>query len=313
MVSVETVIYVIVFLPFFGAIGALLLFRYLGERIAYFCASIALVCFLGVLRLGTILKNSGPMQTTVPWIPAFDIAMRFYIDGLALLIALLASGVGILIFVFSRGYMHGESKLQRYYIILLIFMGSMIGIAFAGDLIVLFVFWELTSLSSFGLIGHYTESRSARYAARKSMLITVGGGLFLLVGFLLLGSVVNSYNLVWLLNHSTSVQNALESNNVFTIVVLLIGIGAAAKSAQFPLHIWLPNAMEAPTPVSAFLHSATMVKAGVYLVGRMRPLLLDGGDQWMLLFATLGLVTMTVTALLAVGASDIKELLAYST
>ncbi|MFB6266900.1 MAG: hydrogen gas-evolving membrane-bound hydrogenase subunit E, partial [Halodesulfurarchaeum sp.] len=198
-----------------------------------------------------------------------------------------------------------------YYTTLLVFMGSMLGVAFAADLIALFVFWELTSLSSFVLIGHYTGERSSRYAARKAMLITVGGGLFMLVGFLMLASVTGTFDLVAMLEQGAQVRASLRDAGLLIPVIALLGIGAAAKSAQVPLHIWLPNAMEAPTPVSAFLHSATMVKAGVYLVGRFRPLLLT--DEWMLVFAAMGLVTMTVTAVLAVAATDIKELLAYST
>jgi multicomponent Na+:H+ antiporter subunit A len=176
-------------------------------------------------------------------------------------------------------------------------------------------------VSSFLLIGHHYRTESSQYAARKSMLVTVAGGLFMLAGFLVLhvvagdvAGVESTYRLAGegsLLANADAVRAALETRGLLVPVLLLVGVGAAAKSAQVPLHLWLPNAMEAPTPVSAFLHSATMVKAGVYLVGRFRPLLFT--PEWLLVFATLGLLTMTVTAILAVAASDIKELLAYST
>ncbi|WP_338728124.1 hydrogen gas-evolving membrane-bound hydrogenase subunit E [Haladaptatus sp. DJG-WS-42] len=303
-------------LPFLGAALVPVVYRALGERTAYFAAAIALACFALVAsqygRVGAV---------TIPWIPELGVSLTLYVDGLSLLIGFLASGVGVLILTYSGGYMHGEPGQAKYYASLLAFMGSMLGVAFAADLIALFVFWELTSLSSFMLIGHYQRKRSSQYAARKSMIITVAGGLFMLVGFLLLHHVSAqalgeaTYTLVGaetgLIENADAINEALRSSGLLVPVIALIGVGAAAKSAQVPLHIWLPNAMEAPTPVSAFLHSATMVKAGVYLVGRFRPLLV--GDEWMLIFAIMGLITMTVAAILAVGATDIKELLAYST
>ncbi|MFB6119526.1 MAG: hydrogen gas-evolving membrane-bound hydrogenase subunit E [Halobacteriaceae archaeon] len=306
----ETVVFALVFLPFLAAATVPLVFRALGERTAYYAAAVALACFaLTVSQLG----RHGAVG--VPWIPAYGVTLRFYVDGLSLLVGLLASGVGVLVFTYSGAYMHAEPGKRKYYATLLAFMGSMLGVAFAADLVALFVFWELTSVSSFLLIGHYEETAPGRYAARKSMLVTVGGGLFMLVGFLLLHDATGTFALAGtpdaLLTNPEATHAALVDAGLLWPVVALVGIGAAAKSAQWPLHIWLPNAMEAPTPVSAFLHSATMVKAGVYLVGRLRPLLV--GEEWTLLFATLGLVTMTVAAILAVAATDIKELLAYST
>ncbi|WP_254543747.1 hydrogen gas-evolving membrane-bound hydrogenase subunit E [Halomarina pelagica] len=305
-------------LPFVGAAATPLVYRWLGERTAYYAAAIAAGC------LGLLLTQYGTRGTvSVEWIPSLDVSLVLYLDGLAFLIGLLASGVGVLIFTYSGGYMHGEPGQAKYYTTLLVFMGAMLGIALAADLVALFVFWELTSVSSFVLIGHYQRRDSSLYAARKSMLITVSGGLFMLVGFLLLNYVspdalgqatfalFGTENAPGLIENAGAVREALEARGLYVPVLVLLGIGAAAKSAQVPLHVWLPNAMEAPTPVSAFLHSATMVKAGVYLVGRFRPLLLT--EEWMVFFAALGLLTMTVAAILAVGATDIKELLAYST
>ncbi|RYJ13240.1 DUF4040 domain-containing protein [Halogeometricum borinquense] len=314
------VVLAIVFLPFVAAALTPAVFRVLGERTAYFAAATALVCF-GLVSQLYLAGAHG----TVPleWIPSLGVSLAFYVDGLALLIAFLASGVGVLILTYSGGYMHGEPGQAKYYATLLAFMGSMLGVALASDLISLFVFWELTSLSSFLLIGHYTSEQSSQYAARKSMLITVSGGLFMLVGFLLLVWVSGqalpetTYSLTVLLDNADLIRQALAENGLLVPVLVLLGLGAATKSAQVPFHIWLPNAMEAPTPVSAFLHSATMVKAGVYLVGRFRPLFLPKEaplfGEWTMLFAILGLLTMTVAAILAVAATDIKELLAYST
>ncbi|MFT4930996.1 MAG: multicomponent Na+:H+ antiporter subunit A, partial [Natronomonas sp.] len=308
-----TSLLVAIFLPFAGAVAIPFVYRAIGERTAYVAAGIAAVSFLLVASL---LGSEG--LVTVQWIPSLGVALRLYVDGLALLIGFLASGIGVLILAYSGGYMHGEPFQPKYYASLLVFMGSMLGVAFAGDLIALFVFWELTSLSSFVLIGHYQRDEASKYAARKAFLITVAGGLFMLVGFVILhiaaGHVFGgeaTYSIVAMLEEPEAMRGQLREMGLFVPVLLLLGVGAAAKSAQAPLHIWLPNAMEAPTPVSAFLHAATMVKAGVYLVGRFRPLLTSG--EWSLLFVAMGLVTMTVTAILAVAATDIKELLAYST
>ncbi len=306
------VVLALVALPFAAAALTPLVYRVLGERTAYYAAAVALACF------GLVASQYGSHgSVSFEWIPALGVSLRFYVDGLSLLIGFLASGVGVLILTYSRGYMHDEPGKAKYYTALLAFMGSMLGVAFAADLISLFLFWELTSLSSFILIGHYSDQRSSQYAARKSMLITVSGGLFMLIGFLLLADVTGTFDLAYMVQNPEIVREALHGAGLFVPVLGLIAIGAAAKSAQVPLHIWLPNAMEAPTPVSAFLHSATMVKAGVYLVGRFRPVFLPEGvhgiPEWSLVFTVLGLATMTVAAILAVGATDIKELLAYST
>ncbi|RBI61038.1 Na+/H+ antiporter subunit A [halophilic archaeon] len=306
------VVLALVALPFAAAAVTPLVYRVLGERTAYYAAAVALACF------GLVASQYGTHgSVSFDWIPALGVSLRFYVDGLSLLIGFLASGVGVLILTYSRGYMHDEPGKAKYYTALLAFMGSMLGVAFAADLVALFVFWELTSLSSFILIGHYSDRASSQYAARKSMLITVSGGLFMLVGFLLLANVTGTFDLAWIVNHPEQVRESLHSAGLFVPVLGLVAIGAAAKSAQVPLHVWLPNAMEAPTPVSAFLHSATMVKAGVYLVGRFRPVFLPEGvhgiPEWSAVFTVLGLATMTIAAVLAVAATDIKELLAYST
>jgi multicomponent Na+:H+ antiporter subunit A len=308
-----------VLLPFLAAPVVALSRRWLGERVAYLAAAIAAACFTAVV---SVAGASGTVS--IPWIPAMGVSLTFHVDGLATLLAGLASGVGVLVFVYSRGYMHDEPGLAKYYGTLLAFMGSMIGVAYTSNLVVLFVFWELTSVASFLLIGHYADDAEAVTAARKALFLTTSGGLFMLVGFLALYAVSGpalgeaTWNLSAMLADSDAMRGALKADGLLVPVLLLLGVGVATKSAQVPLHGWLPGAMAAPTPVSAFLHSATMVKAGVYLVGRFRPLMLPDGvgelaAAWSGLFVTLGLSTMLVTAILAVAATDIKELLAYST
>ncbi|WP_049927507.1 hydrogen gas-evolving membrane-bound hydrogenase subunit E [Halopiger goleimassiliensis] len=302
-------------LPFLAAAATPILYRLLGERTGYAGAAVALASFL---LLATQYGAEGVVD--LPWIPSLEIALRFYVDGWALLFAMLACGIGTLIFCYSPAYMHGESNLPRFYAALLAFMGSIVGVALAADLIAIFLFWELTSLCSFVLIGHYTADDSSQYAARMAMFVTVGGGLFLLVGLLLLSLVAGdvlateaafTFDLAAMLENADAMAAGLREQGLFVPVLALFAIGAGTKSAQVPLHFWLPNAMAAPTPVSAFLHSATMVKVGVYFIGRVRPILV--GEEWLFLFATLGLTTMTVCAIMAVAATDIKELLAYST
>ncbi|THE65335.1 DUF4040 domain-containing protein [Salinadaptatus halalkaliphilus] len=308
-----TVVLAAVALPFAAAAVTPLLFHVLGERTGYAGGAVAACCF------GLLASQYGAAGTVeLAWIPSLEVTLRFTVDGWALLFALLASGIGVCVFLYSPAYMHGEPGLVRYYAALLAFMGSVIGVALAADLVAIFLFWELTSLCSFVLIGYHTDDDASLYAARMAMFVTVGGGLFLLVGFLLLSIVAGdalgpaaAFDLAAMLESSDEMQRALREAGLFVPVLGLVAIGAATKSAQVPVHFWLPNAMAAPTPVSAFLHSATMVKVGVYFVGRVRPLL--AGLEWLLLFATLGLATMTICAVLAVASTDIKELLAYST
>jgi multicomponent Na+:H+ antiporter subunit A len=298
-------------LPFAAAVLIPGLYRLLGERVGYVGAAVAAVSFGLVL---TQVETEGTVQLS--WVPSLGVAVRLHVDGLAVLFALLASGIGILIFWYASTYMHGKPDLGRFYMSLLAFMGSILGIAFAADLVVLFLFWELTSVCSFVLIGYHTDDPDSRYSARMAMLVTVGGGLCLLVGLLLLAIAAEQagqgvFALTTMLENGDAVRVALEDRGLFVPALVLLSVAAAAKSAQVPLYFWLPRAMVAPTPVSAFLHSATMVKVGVYALGRVRPLF--HGPEWLLVVATLGLVTMAVGAVLAVLAGDIKELLAYST
>jgi multicomponent Na+:H+ antiporter subunit A len=242
------------------------------------------------------------------WAPSLGIKFSFLLDGLSLLFAILISGVGALVVIYSAVYLAGHPYLGRFYAYILMFMGSMLGLVLADNLITLFVFWELTSLSSYLLIGFDHDQETTRAAALQALLVTSGGGLALLAGFLLIGDIAGSMELSSLLRSG----DVIRAHPLYAWVVLLVCVGAFTKSAQVPFHFWLPNAMVAPTPVSAYLHSATMVKAGVYLLARLTPIL-GGTETWMIALMTAGATTMIVGAFLALRQTDLKLILAYLT
>ncbi|MBD3226503.1 MAG: putative monovalent cation/H+ antiporter subunit A [Caldithrix sp.] len=242
------------------------------------------------------------------WIHGLDIHLAFYLDGLSLIFSILVTGIGGLILLFTGQYLGNAGLIGRFYSYLLLFMGSMLGLLWASDLITLFVFWELTSISSYLLIGYNHEDEQSRRAALQALLITAGGGLLLLAGFLLLAQIGGSFSFHILRSSGRSIQH----HALYPLILILILFGAFTKSAQFPFHFWLPNAMKAPTPVSAFLHSATMVKAGIYLLARLNPVL-GQTELWHMLISTTGAVTMLMGAILAIRQVDLKKILAYST
>jgi multicomponent Na+:H+ antiporter subunit A len=278
-----------------GATGWILALLPLGQAV-YFA------------RLLGAIPPEGHPSVRYPWVPSLGIELSFLVDGLGLLFALLITVVGALVFVYAGGYLSGHPQLGRFYAFLLLFMASMLGLVLADNVVTLFVFWELTSLSSYLLIGFDHERAEARAAALQALLVTGAGGLALLAGLLLLGHAGGSYELSDLLRRG----EVLRSSDLYLPILLLILVGAFTKSAQFPFHFWLPAAMEAPTPVSAYLHSATMVKAGVYLLARLH-LVLGGTAAWFVGVTTFGTITMVVGAWLAVQQSDLKRILAYST
>ncbi len=260
------------------------------------------------VRLLADAVNGSPQTQTWQWIPQFGLNLSFRADGLSLLFALLISGVGALVALYASEYLKKRKDIGRFYFWLLIFMGAMLGVALSDNLILLFVFWELTSLSSFMLIGFEHERDSARASALQALLVTGAGGLAMLAGIVLLGGIVGGYEISALKESARLIQ----ASPLYASALLLILLGAFSKSAQFPFHFWLPNAMEAPTPVSAYLHSATMVKAGVYLMARFNPAL-GGTELWTDLLGGAGAATMVVGAYLAFMQTDLKKLLAYST
>lgn len=242
------------------------------------------------------------------WIPSLDIVARFRLDGLSLLFSLLITGIGVVVFLYAARYFRQNDKAARFFAILTLFAGAMLGAVLADDLILLIVFWELTSLTSFFLIGFYPESEDARRSAQQGLLVTVAGGLALLAGALVLGSIGGTFSISELIAN----REVIAEHRFAPVIIGLVALGAFTKSAQFPFHFWLPNAMVAPTPVSAYLHSATMVKLGVYLLARFDPLF-GQRSLWIGLLVTVGSLTMLVGAVHAMRNTDLKRLLAYST
>ena len=300
-----------IFLPFIFAGLIPAAEKILKHYVGWLAAAIALVSFLLIATVLPQVIHDGPISGAVPWLPSIGLDFGLYIDGLGILIAFLASGIGVIIMSYSNGYMSHKEDLPRYYMWLLLFMGSMVGMVFSANTILLFIFWELTSVTSYMLIGYWRNKPESIYGATKSLIVTAAGGLVMLAGFLFLHSITGTFDIPTILQDESLIQ-AVKGHDLFLITLILIFIGAAAKSAQGPFYIWLPNAMEAPTPVSAFLHSATMVKAGIYLVGRMHPIF-SGTDAWLILVAGTGMVTMVVAGFLAFRQTDIKGILAYST
>ncbi|ADC71263.1 NADH/Ubiquinone/plastoquinone (complex I) [Thioalkalivibrio sp. K90mix] len=243
-----------------------------------------------------------------PWLPGLDIHLSFLVDGLSLLFALLISGIGFFIVTYAGRYLEGHRDLGRFYVIILAFMGSMLGLVLADNLIAMFVFWELTSITSYLLIGYNHENADARKYALQGLIVTVGGGLALLAGIIMLAMAGGSYELSEILANG----DVVREHALYLPLLILILIGAFTKSAQVPFHFWLPRAMAAPTPVSAYLHSATMVKAGVYLMARLNPSL-GGTDIWFTTLALFGAITMFTGVFLAFRSTGVKQVLAYST
>ncbi|MBY0438649.1 MAG: monovalent cation/H+ antiporter subunit A [Burkholderiales bacterium] len=251
---------------------------------------------------GTVLQAGGP------WLPAIGLNFTFMLDGFGFLFALLILAIGLLVILYAHYYLSAQDDPSRFFCLLLLFMGSMLGVVLSDNLLLLVVFWECTSLSSFLLIGFWRDRSEARQGARMALAVTGAGGLALLAGVLLIGYITGSFELSEVLDQ----REMLQGHPLFPLALILVLLGAFTKSAQFPFHFWLPHAMAAPTPVSAYLHSATMVKAGVFLLARMYPLL-GGNDLWFLLVTGVGLVTLVFAAWVALFQQDLKGLLAYST
>lgn len=262
----------------------------------------SLVGYVDATRTGEALTFS------IPWITSLKLSYSIYLDSLALLFALLVTGIGALIALYAGYYFEKSADLIRFYQLLLIFMGGMLGLVMAGNLFTLFIGWEITSISSFFLIGFKGDNPEARRGALQALVITAGGGLALLIGIALLGSAVGSFEWVDILNQ----KELLQQHPFFSVIAVLIFIGCFSKSAQFPVHFWLPGAMTAPTPASAYLHSATMVKAGIYLLLRLYPVMGES-TIWQNTLIPMGLITMTIGAFFALRNTDLKACLAYST
>lgn len=242
------------------------------------------------------------------WIPALGLNFEFILDGLSMVFALLITGIGALVFLYAKAYMKSYSGTDKFYLYLMLFSAAMLGLVLSANLIQLFIFWELTSFLSYFLISFFHEKESARKAAFQSLYITGFGGLAMLAGIVLLGSVVDSYSL----NDWISGAETIKQSRFYLPGLLLILVGIFTKSAQFPFHFWLPGAMQAPAPVSSYLHSATMVKAGVFLLARLSPVL-GGTNEWIYIISLVGVLTMLTGSYFAITQTDLKGILAYTT
>lgn len=251
----------------------------------------------------------GAVETSsLAWLPELGLTLSFRLDGLSLLMSLIVTGIGALVLLYAGSYMGEHPQRGRLFVLLLVFMSSMLGLVLAADLLALFVFWELTSVSSYLLIGFDHEKEEGRKGALQALLVTGIGGLALLAGFVLVGQAAGTTDVGTLLEAGET----LKASPLYLPALILVLLGAFTKSAQVPFHFWLPGAMAAPTPISAYLHSATMVKAGVYLLARLHPAL-GGTPEWQWIVTGTGAATMLTGAVLAVGQKDLKRLLAFST
>jgi len=306
--NVADLTFLALLLPFLGAIVAPLLTRILGHNAAWVLALVPAAIFLHFTGFSGEIARGEVVTGGYIWVPSFNVSFSWLIDGLSLTFILLISGIGALIVLYSGGYLKGHPHQGRFFSFLLMFMGSMLGVVASDSFLMLFVFWELTSITSFLLIGFDHEREAARRAALQALVVTGGGGLFLLAGLIILWNIsgITQFSLL------TSFGPQLKASPFYLAALILVLGGAFTKSAQFPFHFWLPNAMEAPTPVSAYLHSATMVKAGVYLLMRLNPVL-GGTTEWQLILPVFGAATLIIGALLAVRQTDLKLMLAYTT
>jgi multicomponent K+:H+ antiporter subunit A len=298
----------VILIPLLGAWLPAALSRAFGIDPARTAGALVIAALAIVLaQAGAVLDGATFVQSW-PWIPSLGLNASFRLDGFSLLFALLILVIGVLVVLYARYYLAPEDSKERFFGLLLLFMGAMLGVVLSENLLLLVTFWELTSLSSFLLIGFWRHQADARRGARLALMITGAGGLALLAGVLLLGHVVGSFELTQVLASGA----LIKAHPLYETILVLVLLGAFTKSAQFPFHFWLPHAMAAPTPVSAYLHSATMVKAGIFLLGRLFPAL-AGTETWFFVVSGAGLATQLFASYVALFRHDLKGLLAYST
>jgi multicomponent K+:H+ antiporter subunit A len=295
-------------IPLLGSAFALFANRAGRNACALATGGLTLVTLLLLLTTAPAVYRGEVVRAGFDWLPQVGLAYSVFVDGLGLFFAAIILGIGLLIIAYAHSYLGAEEPVGRFFAYLLLFQGAMVGIVVSDNILVLAIFWELTGLSSFLLIGFWRHLPEGRQGARMALVVTGGGGLVLLAGLLLLGQIAGSYELTEILRRGDQVR----ASPLYLPTLLLILVGAFTKSAQFPFHFWLPHAMAAPTPVSAYLHSATMVKAGVFLLARLWPVL-AGTDAWFLIVTGTGLLTMLVGAWIALFKDDLKAILAYST
>ncbi|MBL4859318.1 MAG: monovalent cation/H+ antiporter subunit A, partial [Acinetobacter sp.] len=304
-----SVLPIIILLPLILGTTLVSLLKQSSRRLTAFAAVGVSMTSLGLLLTqAREVFNGAVITQSWSWLPQLGIDFSFRLDALGLLFALLISGIGTLIYIYAYFYLGPKNSLNKLYLLLMLFMAAMLGISLSNNLILLLIFWELTSISSFLLVGYWSNYDAAQRGSRMALTITGMGGLAMLGGFILLGQITGTYEIDQILTMTAQIQ----SHALFVPTLLLILLGAFTKSAQFPFHFWLPNAMAAPTPVSAYLHSATMVKAGIFLVARLLPIF-AGAALFHNLVTFIGLFTLCMAAFFAIFKEDLKGLLAYST
>ncbi len=295
-------------LPFLGALLPALMIRAGRDACAVAAGAVTALALAGIAFHAPAVLAGQVVQARIGWLPSLGLNATFMLDGLGLLFAGLILGIGLLIILYARFYLAAQDPAGVFYTTLMLFQGAMLGIVLSDNILLLLIFWELTSLSSFLLIGYWKHLPEGRQGARMALAVTGAGGLALIAGMLILGEIAGSYDLSAILRE----REAIQASPLYIPALLLILFGCFTKSAQFPFHFWLPHAMAAPTPVSAYLHSATMVKAGIFLMARLWPVL-AGTEAWFWLVAGTGLVTMLLGAAIAFFKDDLKALLAFST
>jgi multicomponent K+:H+ antiporter subunit A len=298
----------LVALPFLAGLIAALLPANARNAESTLAGAVALFCFVQAASYFPEMAAGGVIRQEFVWLPSLGLNFVLRMDGFAWMFSLLVLGIGALVVLYARYYMSPSDPVPRFFAFLLAFMGAMSGVVLSGNLLQLLLFWELTSLFSFLLIGYWHHRQDARRGARMALTVTGGGGLCLLAGVLVLGQIVGSYELDAVLASGDLVR----AHPLYLTALILVLLGALTKSAQFPFHFWLPNAMAAPTPVSAYLHSATMVKAGVFLLARLWPVL-AGSEAWFWIVTGTGLITLLLGGFVAIFQRDLKGVLAYST
>ncbi|ENU56643.1 monovalent cation/H+ antiporter subunit A [Acinetobacter guillouiae] len=300
---------IIILLPLIlGTIVVLWLKQFSRGVTALGAIGVSLSSFILLLTQAKIVLSGQAVLEQWQWLPQIGIDFSFRLDALSLIFSLLITGIGTLIYIYAYYYLNPKNSLSKLYALLMLFMAAMLGISLSNNLIILLVFWELTSISSFLLVGYWSNYDAAQRGARMALTITGMGGLAMLGGFILIGQIAGTYQI----DQLTMMASTIQNSGLFVPALLLILLGAFTKSAQFPFHFWLPNAMAAPTPVSAYLHSATMVKAGIFLVARLLPIFV-GSALFHNLVTTIGLLTLCMAAFFAIFKEDLKGLLAYST
>jgi multicomponent Na+:H+ antiporter subunit A len=299
---------VILLLIFLSAIWVPFMPAAFGKHKGNILSLLPAATFIFTLVKGSSITKLDSFTTVFSWIPQLGLNITWTFDGLSYLFVLLVSGIGTLVLIYANEYMKHYPDKDRFYVFLMLFMGSMLGLVMSGNLLGMFLFWELTSFTSFFLISFKHEYDKARQAALQSLLITFMGGLALFGGIMLLGQMAGSYEI------SDMVRNAgtIKAHKLYMPALILIMAGVVTKSAQFPFHFWLPGAMQAPSPVSAYLHSATMVKAGIFLLARLNPVV-GGTQEWMIMVSLIGGLTMFIGAYLSLTQTDLKAILAYTT